>query len=113
METSISSNLYNNYATNTNLNNYESYIYSFASSLSGNLYKNYLTSANLNNYLLTTGGTMTGLINFNTSMTLSTTYTGCRVSLWYDGTSWYGFGVNGNQLIYNVPRSASRIFQCT
>ena len=48
----------------------------------------YLVSSS---YLPLSGGTMTGLINFNTTMTLSTTYTGCRLSLWYDGTNWYGF----------------------
>ena len=31
-------------------------------------------------YLQLVGGTLTGLINFNTTMTLSTTYTGCRLS---------------------------------
>ena len=54
---------------------------------------------------------MTSLINFNTTMTLSTSYTGCRISLWYDGTNWYGFGMNSGQLIYNVPISATHIFQ--
>ena len=44
-------------------------------------------------------------------MTLSTTYTGCRISLWYDGTNWYGFGMNWSQLIYNEPTGATHIFQ--
>ena len=54
---------------------------------------------------------MTGLINFNTTMTLSTSYTGCRISLWNDGNNWYGFGMNSSQLKYNVPTSCTHIFQ--
>ena len=42
---------------------------------------------------------------------ISTTYAGCKISLWYDGTNWYGFGVNNFQLIYNVPGGSSHIFQ--
>ena len=48
--------------------------------------KGFLASGS--SYLPLVGSTMTGLINFNTTMTLSTTYTGCRLSLWYDGTHW-------------------------
>ena len=31
--------------------------------------------------------------------------------MYYDGTNWYGFGVNGSQLVYNVPAPASHIFE--
>ena len=68
----------------------------------------YLVSSS---YLQLSGGTMTGLINFNNTMTLSTTYTGCRISLWYDGTYWYGLGMNASQLIYNASIGASHVFQ--
>ena len=66
----------------------------------------YLVSSN---YLQLSGGTLTSIINFNT--TLSTTYTGCKVSLWYDGTNWYGFGINASQLIYNASIGAAHVFQ--
>ena len=56
---------------------------------------------------------MNGLINFNMSITLSNTYTGCRITLWYNGSAWYhyGFGITGGTLIFNVASSASYIFQ--
>ena len=41
----------------------------------------------------------------------STSYTGCRISLWYDGTDWNGLGMKSTQLINNVPSGASHIFQ--
>ena len=56
---------------------------------------------------------MTGLINFNTTMMLSTTSTGCRLCLYNIDSlnNWYGFGMNASQLIYNTPSGACHIFQ--
>ena len=34
------------------------------------------------------GGKLTGLINFNNTVTLATNYTGCRISLRNDRTNW-------------------------
>ena len=50
--------------------------------------KKYLTRKNISNLLSLSDSTVTGLVNFNTAMVLSTSYTGCRLSLWYDGTDW-------------------------
>jgi len=87
----ISSDVQNQINTINNNNN-STYYYNIINSISGNIYTNYalkswvqsqgyLTSGS---YLPLIGGTMTGCINFNNTMTLSTTYTGCRISLWYD-----------------------------
>ena len=73
--------------------------------------KFFLTTLNVINYLNKYGDTMYGVLNFDKGMTLSTSYNGCRVSIWYDGTNWYGFGMNSSQLIYNVPTSAAHVFQ--
>ena len=56
-----------------------------------------LTTLNVINYLNKYGDTMYGVLNFDKGMTLSTSYTGWRVSLWYDGMNWYGFGINSSQ----------------
>ena len=54
----------------------------------------YLTTLDVPNYLNKYGDTMYNLLNFDRGLTLSTMYTGCRISIWYDGTNWYGFGMN-------------------
>ena len=56
------------------------------------------------------------LLYFYTDSDLSTTYSGARVVLWPGGglstsTDWYGFGINGNTLVYNVPTSSIHSFQ--
>ena len=59
---------------------------------------------------------MNGLINFNNTMTLSTTYTGSCIILWpgagtSSSTDWHGFGMNSGQVVYNVPSSQMHSFQ--
>ena len=56
------------------------------------------------------------LLYFYTDSDLSTTYSGARVVLWPGGglrtsTDWYGFGMNGNTLVYNAPSSCIHSFQ--
>ena len=43
------------------------------------------------NYFNKYGDTMYGVPNFDKGMTLSMSFSGCRISLLYDGTNWYGF----------------------
>ena len=78
----ITSGTYN--LTQTQLN-YLSTLTSSVATQSWVTSQGYLSSAS---YLPLAGGTLTGVIKFNSTMTLSTTYTGCRISLWYDGTNW-------------------------
>ena len=47
---------------------------------------------------------MDGALTLDTGMALSNTHTGCRTSLWLNGSDWYDFGMNSSQLIYNVPQ---------
>ena len=49
----------------------------------------FLTSGS--SYLPLVGGTMTGCINLNTTMNLSTTYTGCRICLYNGDSVEYAF----------------------
>jgi len=57
-----------------------------------------------------------GLVYFNANSNLATTYTGARIVLWPGSgtptsTDWYGLGMNGYTLIYNVVSSAIHSFQ--
>ena len=59
------------------------------------------------------GATSTGVLTFPTTMTLDTEMSAARVILWPGtGNEWYGFGMNGNTLNYNVPASATHKFYC-
>jgi len=80
---------------------------------------NYITATpgvdlNLNNNKLLFNGT--GIIYFYANSNLATTFTGARIVLWPgsgtpSSTDWYGFGMNGNTLVYNVPSGMIHSFQ--
>ena len=46
-------------------------------------------------------------------MPLSTSYTGCRICLWYDFSpnNWHGFGMNGAAFVYNTSITVQHSFQ--
>ena len=58
-----------------------------------------------------------GLLYFYSNANLAMTYyTGARIVLWPGtgtptSTDWYGLGMNGNTLVYNVPSSCNHLFQ--
>ena len=83
----------------------------FVNTLSSRVCMQYASKKWVTNNNYSSSSTMASLIKFSTSMPLSTTYAGCKISLWYNGTNWYGFGVKNYQLIYNVPVRSSHIFQ--
>ena len=64
-------------------------------------------------YLQLTGGTKTAPLIFSNSIALNTTYAGCRICLWNDGTqnNCYGFGMNGSTLVYNSTIGTQHSFQ--
>ena len=46
-------------------------------------------------------------------MTLATDMSAARIILWPGSDNeWYGFGMNGNTVNYNVPASATNKFDC-
>ena len=71
-------------------------------------------NVNLTNGKLTLNGN--GIIYFYSNSNLATTYAGARIVLWpgsgtSSSTDWYGFGMNGGQLVYNVPSGQAHSFQ--
>ena len=47
-------------------------------------------------------------------MTLASDLTGARIVLWPGtGNDWYGFGMNGSTLNYNVTTGATHKFYCS
>ena len=65
------------------------------------------------NYLLFNG---TGIIYFYSNGNLNTTYAGARIVLYpgtgtANSTDLYGFGMNGGQIVYNVPSGQIHSFQ--
>ena len=73
------------------------------------------SSLTLNNALTCTNITTNNRIKFPTG-SLGTNYSGCKICLWPGGglstsMDWYGFGMNDNTLVYNVPSGMKHSFQ--
>jgi hypothetical protein len=74
---------------------------------------------NTNNLNLTNGKLNingNGIVYFYANSNLATTYSGARIVLWGGtntptSTGWYGLGMNGGQLVYNVTTGAMHSFQ--
>ena len=74
---------------------------------------------NTNNLNLTNGKLNingNGIVYFYANSNLATTYSGARIVLWPGtgtptSTAWYGLGMNGGQLVYNVTTGAMHSFQ--
>ena len=95
----------------TQLNNQQSLITALQSSVTSCAPK---ASPTFTGTVTIPGATRTGIISFPTSMTLATVVSAARLILWPGtGNDWYGFGMNGNTLNYNVTTGAVHKFYCS
>ena len=99
------------YSISTQLNNQQSLISALQSSVTSCAPK---ASPTFTGTVTIPGATSTGIISFPTTMTLATDISAARLILWPGtGNDWYGFGMNGGTLNYNVTTGAVHKFYCS